>query len=246
MDGVEQGENMNRQSNKLPLPQLVVSDMAGTTVSDDGLVERAFVAAYRAVPELQITPQGDPRSENELRRYALDTMGQSKIAVFTELTASMEAAEAANAAFEAGYADLVRQGEAAPIAGATEAIRLLRAAGIAVVLTTGFSRETQDLLIEQLGWRDEVDAALVPADAGRGRPWPDLNLLALMRAQAESVASMVVVGDTTSDMLSGARAGAGRVVGVLTGGFSAEELKSAGATDVIESIALLPELIGLR
>lgn len=235
---------MTDTGDRFETPGFVVFDMAGTTVSDSGLVVRAFEAAYRAVPELRVTPEGLPRSERELREFAIATMGQSKIAVFTELIGRRSIAKAANRAFEAAYADMVAAGEATPIPGAVEAFHSLRAAGVKVVLTTGFSRETQDQLIDHLGWRDLIDFALVPADAGRGRPWPDLNLQALIRAEAESVAAMVVVGDTVSDMLSGARAGAGRVVGVLTGGTEAQALIDAGATSVLASVADLPALLG--
>lgn len=45
---------------------------------------------------------------------------------------------------------------------------------------------------------------------------------------------------------SGLRAGAGLVVGVLSGAHDEEELWDAGAHAVIDSVADLPELLGLR
>jgi phosphoglycolate phosphatase len=55
---------------------------------------------------------------------------------------------------------------------------------------------------------------------------------------------MVVVGDTSSDVASGLAAGAGLVVGVLTGAHSEKTLTDAGADVVIASVADLPELLG--
>lgn len=222
---------------------VITLDMAGTTVSDDGIVEDAFAAAYAEVEALRVNASGEPRVEDEVRAYARETMGQSKIVVFTALTRDPEAAHAANLVFERAYGEQVQAGNIAPIEGAEEAIRALRNASHRVVFTTGFSRETQDLILATLGWQELADDALVPADAGRGRPWPDLNLTALIRQQGEGVRYLTAVGDTPSDMLAGARAGAGHVVGVLTGSSPVAALREAGATHVLESVAELPSVL---
>ena len=60
--------------------QLAVIDMAGTTVADDGLVVDAFEAAATAAG---LPARGAEREQ--ARQYVLDTMGQSKIAVFRAL-----------------------------------------------------------------------------------------------------------------------------------------------------------------
>ncbi len=220
---------------------LAVLDMAGTTIADDGLVEEAFGLAYDAEPAL-----AGYGSREAVKQFARATMGQSKIAVFRELTDADDAAERANLAFERGYESLVAGGGASAIPGAEEAIRALRDEGIAVVLTTGFSPSTQRALIEALGWHDLVDLALAPVDAGgRGRPFPDLNLTALIRTRTESVQRMLVAGDTVSDVRSAVRAGAGRAVGVLSGAHGEAQLREAGATDVLGSVAELPALLGL-
>jgi len=85
----------------------------------------------------------------------------------------------------------------------------LRAAGIRVCLLTGFSPVTRDAVLAALDWRPLIDLALSPADAGRGRPWPDLPLTALLRLGGGAVAELATVGDTLSDIESGLRAGAG-------------------------------------
>ena len=94
-------------------------------------------------------------------------------------------------------------------------------------------------------WRPLIDLALSPADAGRGRPWPDLPLTALLRLRGGSVAELAVAGDTASDVESGLRAGAGIVAGILTGTGSREELEQAGAPHILDSITDLLPLLGL-
>ncbi|WP_166980176.1 HAD family hydrolase [Paramicrobacterium fandaimingii] len=131
------------------------------------------------------------------------------------------------------------------VEGAERMFRLLRDAGVSIALTTGRSRETMKAIIDMLGWRDVIDVALCAEDAGRGMPFPDLPLTALMRTGAASVDSMVIVGDTVDAMRTGLAAGAGLNVGVLTGATDAEQLHQAGADEVLESIAALPAMLGV-
>lgn len=221
--------------------ELIVLDMAGTTVADDGVVERAFALAA----ERSGIAAGDDFAE--ALDYVRETMGQSKIEVFRVLAnGDEEAAQHANAEFEGAYAELVASEGVAEIPGAARVIERLREAGASVVLTTGFSPVTRDAILDALDWHGLADLALSPADAGRGRPTPDLPLTALLRTETSAVEAMVVVGDTVSDIESGTAAGAGLVVGVLTGAHDRDALEAAGADAVIESITELPALLGLH
>ncbi|MFD9128588.1 phosphonatase-like hydrolase [Kitasatospora sp. NPDC059571] len=218
--------------------RLVVLDMAGTTVADGGLVEQAFRAAARTLGV------DDAGSEHErMLAHVRATMGESKISVFRHLFGDEERAQRANAAFEQAYHDLVDAGHCAALPGAEDAIRALRDAGRTVVLTTGFSRATRDRILDALGWRDLADLTLCPAEAGRGRPYPDLVLTALLRTGTESVRQIAVAGDTGYDMLTGTRAGAPVVAGVLTGAHGEDRLRADGATHVLPSVADLPALL---
>ncbi|QYM63731.1 HAD family hydrolase [Microbacterium sp. Se5.02b] len=219
--------------------ELVVLDMAGTTVRDDGVVEQAFQRAAERTGVADRMPWG------EALEYVRETMGQSKIDVFTYLAAGDRAAAArATAAFEDAYAEIVAEQGVAEIPGAADAIQGLKDAGLTVVLTTGFAPVTRDVLITGLGWEGLIDLALSPVDAGRGRPAPDLVLTALLRTQTSSVAAVAIAGDTVSDIESGRRAGAGFVAGVLTGAHDRPALSAAGADAVLSDVtALAPALV---
>lgn len=219
--------------------ELVVLDMAGTTVRDDGVVEQAFQRAAER------TGVADRMPWPEALQYVRDTMGMSKIDVFTHLAAGdVAAATAATAAFEGAYAEIIAEQGAEEIPGAADAIRALRDAGLSVVLTTGLAPVTRDALIDALGWGDLVDLALSPIDAGRGRPAPDLVLTALLRTGASSVQAVAVAGDTASDVETGRRAGAGFVAGVLSGAHDRAAL--AGADSVLDSVVDLPAVLAER
>ena len=215
-------------------------DMAGTTVADDGSV----IAAFSAAVEQFGLPQGTP-GYGEALAYVHRTMGQSKIEVFRHILGAEEAAQKANGLFEEHYAASVQGGAVAALPGAAETIAALRAAGIKVCLATGFSPATRDALLDALGWRPLIDLALSPTDAGRGRPWPDLPLTALLRLGGGAVTELLVAGDTASDVESGLRAGAGLVAGVLTGSASRPELEKAGAPHVLDAIDGLLPLLGI-
>ncbi|WP_313544129.1 phosphonatase-like hydrolase [Leifsonia aquatica] len=219
--------------------ELVVLDLAGTTVVDDGLVERAFA---RAADAAGLTSTEEERTA--ALAYVHRTMGQSKAAVFRALTGDDDQAEHANAVFESTYAELVAAEGVRAVPGAEELIGLLRESGVAVVLTTGFSRATLDVVLDALGWTDLADVTLSADEAGRGRPYPDLPLTAVLRTGTTAVDGMVVVGDTASDIASGIAAGAGLVVGVLSGSHDERTLLDAGADAVVDSIADLAELLG--
>jgi len=221
--------------------EIVVLDMAGTTVHDEGLVMAAFKQSILGEGIDETNPQFE-----SMIHYVQQTMGTSKIDVFSALfSGDMGVATRANNRFEEAFQELVNQGLATPIDGAEETIRTLRAAGIRVALTTGFSPATRDGLVAALGWNDLVDLALSPADVGRGRPFPDLILGAMLRLGGTSVHRVVTVGDTVADVQSGLASGAGLVVGVSTGTHSQEELLTAGADEVLASIAELPNLLGV-
>ena len=222
---------------------VICLDMAGTTVRDDNTVMEAFASAL-ATRNLRA------REFNQAMKYARATMGQSKIEVFRHLLGAEGAAQAANAAFEKHYAGAVADGEVAPMPGAEELFAQCRSLGIRVCLSTGFAPVTRDAIVAALGWRSLVDLFPSPADAGRGRPWPDMPLTALLRLGGDSVASLAVVGDTPSDVESGLRAGAGLVVGVLSGDSARADLEAVpaaaglpGTPLILDSVAgLLPHL----
>lgn len=220
---------------------LVVFDMAGTTVRDDGIVERAFgLAAER-------TGVAADLGWDAALQHVRDTMGQSKFEVFRHIAGGdVKRAAEATTAFERAYDELIAAEGAEALPGAAAVFDALRAAGRSVVLTTGFAPVTRDAIIDALGWRDRIDAAFSPADVdGHGRPAPDLVLRAALAVHAPSVARIAVVGDTTSDMRSGRAAGAGLVIGVTSGAHDRAALEAAGADLVVDSVADLRGIAGL-
>lgn len=218
--------------------ELAVIDLAGTLVRDDGAVEGAFLDALRTVDEI-----GSGAPDLPLLETIRGTMGRSKIAVFRELLGEEQRAQEANTAFEAAYGRRIEAGETTALPTAQDALLTLRDAGVHVAVTTGFSAQTRDALIESLDWADLVDLALSPTPELRGRPAPDLVLGAILRLAVDDVRSVAVAGDTTNDLHAGHRAGAGIVAGILGGAHPRDALERAPHTHILETIGDFAELV---
>jgi hypothetical protein len=145
--------------------RLAVVDMVGTTITDDGRTERAM---SRALVEHGIEP-GSTRFESMLG-YARDTMGFSKMTVFSHLFEDPAVAESANKVFEKAYDEIIEDGGVRAIPGAEDAILWMRESGMQVCLATGFGRHTQNMVLESLGWMGLADLSLCP-------PTPDAAAL---------------------------------------------------------------------
>ena len=217
--------------------RLAVLDMNGTTVLDGGAAERAIAEAL-----------GSFGVEGERLEMALETSrrsaGLDRAQVFDRLFPDdADTARAASRAFTAAYDSMIAAGCVQPAPRAEETVHELRARGILVCLATGFSRHTQNSVLEALGWMGLADLSLCSEDAGRGRPYPDMVLTAVLALDIDDVRRVLVAGDTTADITSALSAGAGAAVGVLTGAQTAGELRAAGATAVVRSVADLPLLL---
>jgi phosphoglycolate phosphatase len=218
---------------------LACLDLAGTTVADDGLAERAFTEALVT----QGIVGGTATHRAAMTRVQAGR-GRSKLDIFRDVFADEDRAQAANHAFEQAYDSIIDRFGLAPIPGAEAAIDALAASGVRICLMTDFSSRTLGHIIDTLGWWKRADLLLCPADAGgRGRPYPDMILTAALHVKIDDVRHIAVCGDTESDMRSGRRAGASIVAGTLTGADDRTHLEAAGATHVIGSITELPLIV---
>ncbi len=209
---------------------LVVLDMAGTTVQDDGAVNEAFATALSTVG---VTPETPQFATAQI--YVRDTMGQSKSDVFDALLEPALAVRA-TAAFADAYEGIVAAGRVLPMEGARETFAALREHDVKICLTTGFAPRTREALIDSLGWRACIDLALSPADCGHGRPAPDMIFGAMRQLDVPDPGKVAVVGDTVSDLEAGTNAGARAVIGVLTGAHDRATLSTAPHTDLIDDL----------
>lgn len=209
-------------------------DVAGTTVDEGG-------AVYRVLAEV-VAGAGHPADDAAVRRW----MGADK----REALAALTGRDRVENLHDTFVARLVRAYAATPprpLPGVPRALATLRAAGTAVVLTTGFDRQVTDPLLARLPreFTAELDAVVCAEEVAAGRPDPAMIRRAMALAGVDDPARVLAAGDTVLDVEAGAAAGAGWVVGVLTGAQTRAELAAAGPTHVLDGVADLPELLGL-
>ena len=222
----------------VPAP-LVCCGLLGVTVDDGGILERAFTEAFATQG---IVPGTAAYARSMVRVH--QSKGQPAVDVFRGLFPDAPGrAEAATLAFERSYRSSVERSGLAPMPGAEQAISEIKADGARICLVTGLSRSLLSLVFDTLRWWRRIDLVLCPEDVPRGCPWPDLALMAMLRLGVTDVRDTAFAGGTESSILCGKRAGAGIVVGILTGGHTAGRLQAAGATHLLDSVAGLPTLL---
>jgi phosphonatase-like hydrolase len=210
-----------------PLVELAVVDLAGTTVSDPGVVE----AAVRKVT-------GTSFNESVFQQHR----GGSKLVMLDALVGT-DSAAAALAELEGHILHAVMSGAIEALPHADAALARISESDVNLCLTTGFSSVVRQSLISTLGWDHLVDLSLSPAAGCRGRPYPDLILTAALRLEVTDMAFVAVVGDTANDVLAARRAGAGIAAAVLSGANDRSRLNAAGPSHLLDHVGDFADLI---
>jgi phosphoglycolate phosphatase len=213
--------------------ELIVFDLAGTTVRDDGQVPEAFADA--------LAKHGIEVSENEVRALR----GASKREAIFSLTPPGDDREArAGQMYRDVVARLARgyRDDASAIEGAEEAFSHFRGRGVKVALNTGFDGEITALLVDALGWAGKVDVVVCGDDVSRGRPAPDLIHAAMARTGVARADAIANVGDTVLDLRAANAAGVGWSIGVLSGAHDRESMNREPHAWLVDSVRDVPGL----
>ncbi len=223
---------------------LVVFDMAGTTVRDEGGGVSRCLREALAAEGVEAAPA------------AVDAvMGLPKPEALARLVATSSRAEALAPRIGALHADFRRRMldhyENAPdvgeIPGSAAAFARLRAGGVRVALDTGFDRGIAGAVLARLGWAvgPTLDAWIASDEVARGRPHPDMIRALMQRLDLAEPGRVAKVGDTPADLEEGTRAGCGLVVGVCSGSHTAVQLAACPHTHLVACAADVPALVGL-
>jgi phosphonatase-like hydrolase len=213
---------------------LVVFDLAGTTIEDDGAVLRALIATGE---EYDL-----PGSSQELNAL----MGMNKREVFGMLAARQypdDAATADRIADEALHSFVERMRaeydrHLVPIDGAEATFLALHERGVKVAIDTGFERGITDLIVNRLDWPGRlVDVVVCSSDVPVGRPAPYMIFHAMQHLGVTNVRAVAKVGDSPADLEEGMNAGCGEVIGVLSGAHTVETLGPLPHTRILKSVA---------
>jgi HAD superfamily hydrolase (TIGR01509 family) len=204
----------------------LIFDLDGTLV--DTVYAHVF-AWQRALAEVEMPIDGW-----RIHRRIGMSGGLFARAVAREVGRELSAAE--TEAVQRRHGEIFREllPERRPLPGAVELLRELRARGIVHGIATSGRRPEIDASLAALGIGQET-VVVERGDVARAKPEPDL-FLACQQALGVAAEDCYVVGDAVWDLLAARRA---RMlsIGLLSGGYGADELLAAGAFRVYQDAA---------
>jgi HAD superfamily hydrolase (TIGR01549 family) len=211
------------------MPPAAILDIDGTLVDTNYQHALAWYRAFRQHGELLPVWR--------IHRH-IGMGGDQLVAALAGDEVEEEKGDDIRSAEKALYMALIEEVE--PLHGARDLIVDLKDRGHSVVLASSAKPDEVEHYLDLLDARELADGWTTSGDVEATKPEPDLVRAAIDKAGSEKA---VMVGDSTFDCEAASRAGI-ETVAVLTGGFSEQELRDAGAVAVFHSIGDLREGLG--
>lgn len=212
---------------------MVVFDMAGTTVDEDNVV-------YKTLRK-SINEAGYNVSLAQVLRVGA---GKEKLQAIKDVLKLEEEGDIAKKAisifenFKNLLSNVYQELDVKEQSKATEVFRQLKAQHIKVVLNTGYDRQTAEHLVGKIGWKKGVDfdALVTASDVSNGRPEPDMILLAMEKLGVQDASQVIKIGDSGIDIEEGKNAHCGLNIGITTGAQTKEQLQQANPDYIIDRL----------
>lgn len=220
--------------------KLVVFDIAGTTVRDDGSVATAFRNAF--------VKNGFPITLEDTHPY----MGVKKVVAVQMMldvlgaTYSKEDVDRIHADFVNEMIDFYEYDPSVkPFADTEDVFQQLKEKGVRIALNTGFPRIIAETIVNRFQWQERglIDDLIASDEVKDGRPSPLMIEQLMFRAGVDDPMHVAKVGDTTVDIEEGKAAGCHYIISVTTGSGTVEELASFYPTHIIHSLADLLKVL---
>jgi len=214
--------------------QLVVFDMAGTTVDEQNIV-------YKTVHQAILRAGFDVSLETVLLYAAGKEKFQAICDVLmylkdgpVDMTVALDIHHSFEAMLDRAYADLTPQ----PMPEAVQVFEILRQRGINIVLNTGYKRPVAEALLQKIGWTagSDYDLLLTADDVEKSRPHPDMIFKAMEYFGIEDAIEVAKIGDSIADIEEGKNAGCGIAAGITTGAQTEAQLLTAQPTHIFYAL----------
>ena len=127
--------------------------------------------------------------------------------------------------FKSKYLPMVR-----PFSAVPELLRRVRDAGLKVAAASSAKKDELEVYLELIGIAGLVDVSTTSEDAERSKPAPDIFQVALKKLRLDG-GDAVAIGDTPYDAQAAGKAGIA-TIGMLTGGFTEDDLRKGGCIAV--------------
>lgn len=223
--------------------ELVVFDLAGTTVKDNKDVHRVLQQAL-AQYDVHISIDDANEVMGIPKPVAIRLLLQKRYTGVRSIENHW-----IDEIHRVFVADMIRFYEEDPtvgeMEGVSEVFRMLKERKHKIVVDTGFDRPITDPLLERLGWHHQnlIDASVTSDEVPNGRPHADMIFRAMALTGVTNVQQVAKVGDTASDIQEGHAAGCALIIGVTTGAFSESALRNENPTHIIQNLRELPGIL---
>jgi phosphonatase-like hydrolase len=233
--------------------QLVVLDMAGTTIKDNNEVAKCFFIAAESTG-LLVDPDQIVAMMGWSKKLVFETLWQQQIGqTHPDYSAKVEAS------FIHFKEVLEKHYETQPVEpteGCLELFHWLKSQGVKIALDTGFYRDVTNIILSRLGWDEGlnqqyvgsdhslIQASITPSEIfnSEGRPAPFMIQKAMYRLGITDPQSVLHIGDTPVDLVSGKNANC-YSFGVTSGSHTREQLARYPNDGLLDCLRELPEKI---
>jgi phosphonatase-like hydrolase len=212
--------------------KLIVSDMAGSTINEGGIIYRSL---YQTMTNLGF-PATEAQQKSWHGRDKVEVMqshiGKECTDELIEKAEGMLLKELQKQYFQDSNVTLVHP-------ELKNQLQEFQAQGIKIALNTGYPIIMQEQIINHFSMEEFVDTWISSESVPFGRPYPFMVHRLMEECGIEKVSEVAKIGDTINDMKEGKNAGCGLVIGVLSGAGTREELLENGADVVLNNISEL-------
>lgn len=224
--------------------KMVVFDLAGTTVKDNGdMVNLAFRKAllthgYDVTGEQVNKYMGLPKP------LAIKSIMEEKDKhVYTTNTSLIDKVHNEFVKLMVDY--YTKDSSVGEIEGTSDTFLYLQNKGIKVCVNTGFSKVIADAVMKRMQWIEcgLVDFMIASDEVKEGRPAPDMIFELMKLCQIQFTKEVCKVGDTPADLKEGYHADCGLIVGVTEGSHSLAQLNYHHHHHLIPNVSHLKNLL---
>lgn len=220
--------------------ELVVLDMAGTTVDEKNVVYKTIRKTLKDNGYDYSLPVVLEHCAGKEKRTAIHD-----ILTATNHEVSEESVDSLFKSFKENLKIAYDQLDVGTFDGTLDFFQKLKSHRISVALNTGYDKQTAENLIGKLNWEEgkDFDVLVTADDVDRGRPHPDMIHLAMQKTGVKNPENVAKIGDSMIDIEEGQSAQCGLSIGITTGAQDRELLERANPNYVIDSLEELFTLI---
>jgi phosphonatase-like hydrolase len=220
--------------------RLVIFDMAGTTVSDNNNVAKAFRDAFKE-NGIDIALEDANPLMGYHKPLAIQMLLEKRGIEF-----DAEFIEKIHNDFENEMLDFYEYAaDVKPAKGAEDVFEQLKGRGMRIALNTGFSKSIADTIVQRFQWKEKglIDDLIGSDEVEKGRPYPFMINMLMQRAGIGDPLEVAKIGDTAVDIEEGQNAGCLYVVAVTNGAGEETELKLMKPTHIVHDLSEIPHIL---